>query len=82
MGKSISHGSKVHNGHLLRHRRHWDQNAFIESFHTLAEARAHGYAWMHGYNTTHAHSALDYRTPDGCLATYETINLPQKSVAA
>jgi len=72
------------------------QNAFIESFnsrirsellnahwfHTLAEAQANGYAWMHGYNTTHAHSALDYRTPEEFLATYETINLPQKSVAA
>lgn len=72
------------------------QNAFIESFnsrirsellnahwfHTLAEAQATGYAWMHGYNTTHAHSALDYRTPEEFLATYEIINSPQKSVAA
>jgi putative transposase len=72
------------------------QNAFIESFnsrirsellnahwfHTLAEAQANGYTWMHGYNTTHAHSALDYRTPEEFLATYETINPPQKSVAA
>jgi putative transposase len=72
------------------------QNAFIESFnsrirsellnahwfHTLAEAQANGYAWMNSYNTTHAHSALDYRTPEEFLATYETINSPQKSVAA
>ena len=72
------------------------QNAFIESFNsrvrselfnahwfrTLTEAQGSGYAWLHGYNTTHAHSALGYRTPEEFLATYETNNLPQKSVAA
>jgi Integrase core domain len=39
-------------------------------FHTLAEAQANGYAWVDGYNTTHAHSALEYR-PEEFLATYE-----------
>ena len=72
------------------------QNAFIESFNsrvrselfnahwfrTLTEAQGSGYAWLQGYNTTHAHSALGYRTPEEFLATYETNNLPQKSVAA
>ncbi len=72
------------------------QNAYIESFngrvrsellnahwfHTLAEAQTNGHAWMHGYNTTHAHSSLGYRTPEEFLATYETIPTPQKSVAA
>jgi putative transposase len=72
------------------------QNAYIESFngrvraellnahwfHTLTEAQTAGYAWMHAYNTTHAHSALGYRTPEEFLATYETSQPPQKSVAA
>lgn len=51
-------------------------------FHTLAEAQANGHAWMHGYNTTHAHSSLGYRTPEEFLATYETTQPPQESVAA
>jgi len=72
------------------------QNAYIESFNnrvraellnsrwfsTLAEAQATAYAWMHGYNTTHAHSALQYRTPEEFLATYETTPLPLKSAAS
>ena len=72
------------------------QNAFIESFnnrvrtellnsrwfHTLIEAQATGYAWMHRYNTTHAHSALEYRTPEEFLATYEPTLPPQKSTAS
>jgi len=41
-----------------------------------------GHAWMHGYNTTHAHSALGYLTPEEFLATHETTQPPQKSVAA
>ena len=72
------------------------QNGFIESFnsrvrseflnsqwfHTLAEAQLKAHAWIDRYNTTHAHSALDYRTPEEFLATYETMPLPQKSLAA
>jgi putative transposase len=72
------------------------QNAFIESFnnrvrseflnaqwfHTLPEAQHKADAWMHRYNTTHAHSALGYRTPEEFLATYETTPPPQESVAA
>lgn len=72
------------------------QNAYIESFngrvrtellnahwfHTLAEAQTNGHAWMHGYNTTHAHSSLGYRTPEEFLQTYETSQPPQESVAA
>lgn len=72
------------------------QNAFIESFnnrvrsellnaqwfHTLPEAQSKGHAWLHRYNTTHSHGALDYRTPEEFLATYETDQPPQKSVAA
>lgn len=72
------------------------QNAFIESFnnrvrtellnsrwfYTLVEAQATGYTWMHGYNTTHAHSSLDYHTPEEFLGTYETTPLPQKSSAS
>jgi len=72
------------------------QNAFIESFnnrvrtellnarwfHTLIEAQATGYAWMHRYNTTHAHSALGYRTPEEFVATYETTQPPQESPAS
>jgi hypothetical protein len=41
-------------------------------FHTLSEAQTNGHAWMHGYNTTHAHSSLGYLTPEEFLATYET----------
>jgi putative transposase len=72
------------------------QNAFIESFnnrvrseflntqwfHTLPEGQLKAHAWTHRYNTTHAHSALGYRTPEEFLATYETTPLPQESVAA
>ena len=72
------------------------QNAFIESFnnrvrtellnarwfHTLIEAQATGYAWMHRYNTTHAHSALGYRTPEEFVATYQTTQPPQESPAS
>lgn len=72
------------------------QNAFIESFnnrvrceflnaqwfHTLPEAQLKAHGWLHRYNTTHSHSALDYRTPEEFLATYETTRPPQKSVAA
>jgi len=72
------------------------QNAFIESFnnrvrceflnvqwfHALAEGQLKAYAWLHRYNTTHSHSALGYRTPEEFLATYETNQPPQKSVAA
>lgn len=72
------------------------QNAFIESFnnrvraellnarwfYALAEAQATGYAWMFRYNTTHAHSALGYQTPEEFLATYETTQPPQKSPAS
>ena len=72
------------------------QNAFIESFnnrvrteflnsewfHTLAEMQMKGHDWMDRYNTTHAHSALGYLTPEEFLALYETNYSPQKSVAA
>ncbi len=72
------------------------QNAYIESFngrvrtellnahwfHTLAEAQLNGHAWINSYNTTHAHSALGYLTPEEFLATYETTQSPQESVAA
>lgn len=72
------------------------QNAYIESFNnrvrteflnaqwfrTLAEGQLKANAWLHRYNTTHAHSALGYRTPEEFLATYETTPPPQKSVAA
>jgi putative transposase len=72
------------------------QNAYIESFNnrvrteflnaqwfrTLAEGQLKAHAWLHRYNTTHAHSALGYRTPEEFLATHETNSLPQKSVAA
>jgi len=72
------------------------QNAYIESFNnrvrteflnaqwfrTLAEGQLKAHAWLHRYNTTHAHSALGYCTPEEFLATHETNSLPQKSVAA
>jgi putative transposase len=72
------------------------QNAYIESFngrvraellnaqwfHALPEAQAKAHAWMHRYNTTHAHSALGYLTPEEFLATYQTPQPPQESVAA
>lgn len=72
------------------------QNAYIESFNSrvrseflnahwfrsLLEARTAADAWKHSYNTTHAHSALDYRTPEEFLATYETTPIPQESLAA
>jgi putative transposase len=72
------------------------QNAYIESFNSrvrseflnarwfssLAEARAGAEIWRHGYNTTHAHSALGYLTPEEFLATYETTPIPQESAAA
>lgn len=72
------------------------QNAYIESFnsrvrseflnsqwfHTLAEVRLKADAWMHQYNTTHAHSSLGYLTPEEFLGTYETTQPPQESVAA
>ncbi|MGH7737606.1 MAG: integrase core domain-containing protein [Candidatus Tyrphobacter sp.] len=48
----------------------------------MIEAQATGYAWMHRYNTTHAHSALGYRTPEEFLATYETTRPPQESPAS
>ena len=56
----------------------WAEEHCVE----LPEAHAKGHAWMHGYNTTHAHSSLGYRTPEEFLATYETLSLPQESVAA
>ena len=46
-------------------------------FHSLAEAQAYGITRMHSYNTTHAHSALGYQTPEEFLATLETTKLPQ-----
>lgn len=72
------------------------QNAFIESFnnrvrceflnaqwfHTLPEGQLKAHGWLHRYNTTHSHSALGYRTPEEFLATYETNQPPQKSLAA
>jgi putative transposase len=72
------------------------QNAYIESFnsrvraeflnaqwfHTLPEAQAKAHTWMHGYNTTHAHSSLGYLTPEEFLATHETAKPPQESLAA
>lgn len=72
------------------------QNAYIESFNSrvrseflnahwfrsLLEARIGADAWRHSYNTTHAHSALGYLTPEEFIATYETTPLPQKSLAA
>lgn len=72
------------------------QNAYIESFNSrvraehlnsrwfrsLPEAQRAGHAWMHRYNTTHAHSSLGYRTPEEFVALYETTNPPQESLAA
>jgi putative transposase len=72
------------------------QNAYIESFNSrvrseffnaqwfrsLLEARTAADAWRHAYNTTHAHSALGYLTPEEFLATYEITPTPQKSLAA
>jgi putative transposase len=72
------------------------QNAFIESFNSrvraehlnsrwfrsLPEAQREGYAWMHRYNTTHAHSSLGYLTPEEFVALHETSQPPQKSLAA
>jgi putative transposase len=71
------------------------QNAYIESFNSrvrseflnahwfrsLLDARNGASTWMHSYNTTHAHSALGYRTPKEFLATYETTPIPQESLA-
>lgn len=72
------------------------QNAYIESFNgrvrtellnarwfrTLPEAQAEGYAWMDRYNTTHAHSSLEYLTPEEFLALYEPNPLPQELLAS
>jgi putative transposase len=72
------------------------QNAYIESFNgrvraellnarwfrSLPEAQAAAYAWMHRYNTTHAHSALGYHTPEEFLGLYETMPIPQESLAS
>jgi putative transposase len=72
------------------------QNAFIESFNSrvraehlnsrwfrsLPEAQREGYAWMHRYNTTHAHSSLGYMTPEEFVALHETSQPPQESLAA
>jgi len=60
------------------------QNAYIESFNSrvctefldahwfrsLLEARTAVNEWRHAYHTTHAHSALNYMTPEEFLATY------------
>jgi putative transposase len=72
------------------------QNAYIESFnnrvrtellnarwfHSIGDVQAAGYAWLHRYNTTHAHSALGYHTPEEFLGLYETIAPPQESLAS
>ena len=72
------------------------QNAYIESFngrvraellnacwfHSLPEAQSAGYAWMHRYNTTHAHSSLGYHTPQEFLGLYEPTPLSQESLAS
>ncbi len=72
------------------------RNGYIESFNnrvrtellntrwfrTLPETQSSGHAWMHRYNTTHAHSALGYQTPEEFLGVYDTTRPPQKSVAA
>jgi putative transposase len=72
------------------------QNAFIESFNSrvraeflnahwfrsLLDARRAAADWRHAYHTTHAHSALGYMTPEEFLATYESTQSPQKSLAA
>jgi putative transposase len=72
------------------------QNAFIESFNSRVRAEflnAHWFRsmldarnaadhWKHTYNTTHAHSALGYRTPEEFLAHYQITPPPQKSLAA
>jgi putative transposase len=72
------------------------QNAYIESFNSrvrseflnahwfrsLLDARLGAEAWQVSYNTTHAHSALGYLTPEEFIATYETTPLPQESLAA
>ena len=49
---------------------------------SLIEARAAAVEWRHAYHTTHAHSALNYTTPQGFLATYEANQSSQKSLAA
>jgi putative transposase len=72
------------------------QNAYIESFNsrvraellnsrwfrTIAEAQFEADGWRHRYNTTHSHSALDFKTPEEFLALYENASAPQKSLAA
>ncbi len=72
------------------------QNAYIESFNSrvraeffntqwfrsILEVRTAADAWRHSYNTTHAHSALNYLTPEEFLATCETTPIPQESLAA
>ena len=72
------------------------QNAYIESFNsrvraqllnsrwfrTLTEVQAAADDWVHRYNTTHSHSALNYLTPEEFTALYETSLTPQKSLAA
>jgi len=51
-------------------------------FQSLLEARTAAVEWRHAYHTTHAHSALNYMTPEEFLANYEAIQSPQKSLAA
>ena len=72
------------------------QNAYIESFYsrvraellnsrwfrTIAEAQFEADSCRHRYNTTHSHSALDFKTPEEFLALYEDDPTPQKSLAA
>ncbi len=72
------------------------QNAYIESFNSrvrseflnahwfrsLIDARNAANAWRCSYNSSHAHSALGYRTPEEFLLTYETTTTPQISLVA
>ncbi len=72
------------------------QNAYIESFNSrvrseflnvhwfrsLLDARTAAAEWMESYNTTHAHSALGFSTPEEFLALYETTPPSQESLAA
>jgi transposase InsO family protein len=48
----------------------------------MLDARSAAENWKHVYNTTYAHSALGYLTPEEFLARYEITPPPQKSLAA
>jgi putative transposase len=72
------------------------QNAYIESFNsrvrmqllntrwfrTITEVQAAADVWLDRYNTMHAHSSLNYLTPEEFIHLFEINQPPQKSLAA